>query len=41
MYVNKNRLCLKTCGEEKRTRNFFEVEKDPDEKYGQRNMVRD
>ncbi len=38
---DKNRLCSKTCGGENRTRNFFEVEKDPDEKFGKRNLVRD
>ena len=27
-------------GGENRTKNFFEVEKDPDEEFGQRNLVR-
>ncbi len=38
---NKDRLCSNTCGGEHRTRNFFEVEKDPSEKFDQRNLVRD
>ena len=37
--INKGRLCSKTCGSENRPRNFFEVEKD--EKFGQRNLVRE
>ena len=39
--IHKDRLCSKTCGSKNSTRNFFEVEKDPDEKFGQRNLVRE
>ncbi len=39
--VNKNILCPKTCCGKNRTRNSYEVEKDPDEIFGQKKIVRE